>query len=1571
MIENFKILKNNNTSINVNNSIENTNIINIIPIINNIPNNTLVNALFERFIKKEINLIPFSHNNSIFFFNFLNKKIIYPEKNIYHLILKINILHYNQNNPIKNEIKIDLEKIKQKYNEKDYKKIEDIFNNIKIEFHNNNEYSIYSTSNINIFRKEKLNLLFNSLLFEEFLLDNTNTSLLYNLFILFNQEYIYTNNIINKKIINEQPYLSKYNIPIQQQDNNYFERKYSLLYTINPLKLLEKTFLTKEQIDKQLNQQTNNLTFNFSSLQNGSNNKEYIKYFTEINNIVNNKNYLLYFKKDYIYKEQTDIYIKYISKYFLESIQSNIPYYFNNKRKKNFIILLNKDNNLNKFFIQFLKNNSNKTYYEIPLFEMYKSHNISSFLKETFKTITLLKKTLYTYTKNSLNYYYKKNTKQKKEILEEIEELKKEIFIKYMFLKTNIFPFFDIFINNIIFQKEVINKIIYNNHNNNDRIYYFNNDRINNICSNPNKKKELNTIYNNDETIFLHENKNNLNSTYTIFKEEQLQKEISNNNIFNIYINYKEEYSKNLIYKEDKKEDISKLDNLETSYNTLFFNNELIIYKHKRKINTNNNISILIKLSQHYNIMKNNIKKEDIIQYYSKNYVLFNIEYYLNLLIFNTNTTLNNNTIIKSLEYKKQTILLQNETRKEFEFLNLYLENNKNNFLNIEEFITIKKAIFEIFTNFNTRYIHSFIKSNKFYINKHYDLDENMSKNKPIKKNIDIEINKNIWIQHKYILLFKNYLIRIIEDRKNDKLNTKPLYEEMMNIEEKYSFKTSIAFCQKCQQSFYYIYNQKETLNNNHQITSSKLTCSNCNNTQIVFLKLSDKNATPIINCELNYINQLNIFDNKIGITKSEKAFFYIRSLNIKENNKKYSFLSSFNVKYDFKLEEDEIIKNSFSIQKYANEKNKIIDQRTALFLNKNSKSLFGAINFKEPKYLKDKDNTNNVIDIEYGNSEYKEYNSKFLKEKYNKKQKIFSNTFNLNSYFSKKNIFEKEEIIQIGYLIFSIYNEQNKDTNIYTELLLENNNNSNEIKTLLNYKIANNITKEKAIFMIKNTLKNNLYLFFITHFINLLNQKKINLPTIREEEINILILFKYLIIKYNILSNKNIFFEEICEDIYYYILNLDNSIKEKYFIQKIGIFENIIFEKYLNRIREITLYTNHNFEKHTRQLLNNNKIISYKTLFNIYFLNDCNNEIKSKQLKKEISFLVEHLIKYQFEKHHHDTREKYFSIMAILKYIHLYFSYINNIDFQITFLKYIRNNLLYILKYIKIEHINKLKTTIKISQYFLDKKNIEHNYLDKKINHFFLSFFNNNHLKLEENIEQIQDIHRMYYKTKTNLKNNENKTALYLHNIFKNEPNKKELILNIEETHNYLSFLYSKLNTKEVNTILSLKEKEFEDELNTKIKEIDTNNTFNFILPNSNTQMLYWGEKLNICVGSYFGKTSTIVLGITKNNSIEYCLELTINGISQFRGRHNKPIKENDKDIIITFLQMANIPITNIMERDLFILKKDISIYNNKINFNTYSNNFLTLQSESKKRFKDLEKENYFNDYEDEIEYL
>ena len=74
------------------------------------------------------------------------------------------------------------------------------------------------------------------------------------------------------------------------------------------------------------------------------------------------------------------------------------------------------------------------------------------------------------------------------------------------------------------------------------------------------------------------------------------------------------------------------------------------------------------------------------------------------------------------------------------------------------------------------------------------------------------------------------------------------------------------------------------------------------------------------------------------------------------------------------------------------------------------------------------------------------------------------------------------------------------------------------------------------------------------------------------------------------------------------------------------------------------------------------------------------------------------------------------------------------------------------------------------------------------------------------------------------------------------------------------------------------------------------------FVLPKTNHELFLWGSLLKNCLYSYLNKInskSIIIVGVFKNDKLQYALELTNGKIHQKSGYNNKVVDESDLEVI------------------------------------------------------------------------
>ena len=84
---------------------------------------------------------------------------------------------------------------------------------------------------------------------------------------------------------------------------------------------------------------------------------------------------------------------------------------------------------------------------------------------------------------------------------------------------------------------------------------------------------------------------------------------------------------------------------------------------------------------------------------------------------------------------------------------------------------------------------------------------------------------------------------------------------------------------------------------------------------------------------------------------------------------------------------------------------------------------------------------------------------------------------------------------------------------------------------------------------------------------------------------------------------------------------------------------------------------------------------------------------------------------------------------------------------------------------------------------------------------------------------------------------------------------------------------------------------------------EMETNfKDLKFVLPKTNHELFLWGSLLKNCLYSYLNKInskSIIIVGVFKNDKLQYALELTNGKIHQKSGYNNKAVDESDLEVI------------------------------------------------------------------------
>jgi hypothetical protein len=110
-----------------------------------------------------------------------------------------------------------------------------------------------------------------------------------------------------------------------------------------------------------------------------------------------------------------------------------------------------------------------------------------------------------------------------------------------------------------------------------------------------------------------------------------------------------------------------------------------------------------------------------------------------------------------------------------------------------------------------------------------------------------------------------------------------------------------------------------------------------------------------------------------------------------------------------------------------------------------------------------------------------------------------------------------------------------------------------------------------------------------------------------------------------------------------------------------------------------------------------------------------------------------------------------------------------------------------------------------------------------------------------------------------------------------------------------------AKLHEKVITLYNQVKQKEYPLNISSWLPDLEPNllslPNLEVIMPQTNTEMIIWGQKLNICVGSYAPDVQegrTLVLGVKEQGAIKYCLEISTQGrLVQFKGKNNQSAPE------------------------------------------------------------------------------
>lgn len=129
--------------------------------------------------------------------------------------------------------------------------------------------------------------------------------------------------------------------------------------------------------------------------------------------------------------------------------------------------------------------------------------------------------------------------------------------------------------------------------------------------------------------------------------------------------------------------------------------------------------------------------------------------------------------------------------------------------------------------------------------------------------------------------------------------------------------------------------------------------------------------------------------------------------------------------------------------------------------------------------------------------------------------------------------------------------------------------------------------------------------------------------------------------------------------------------------------------------------------------------------------------------------------------------------------------------------------------------------------------------------------------------------------------------------------------INSVYKLHEAVSIFYRKIKTPLID--LQIKEH------SPKIFNLDKLKIGNFTIeiPKTNHDLIYLGESMHNCVGSYVSKVRSMhssVIAISHLNQMEYCIEIVDNEITQFVGQYNAPVSKEMKKPIIDFFKKKKI---------------------------------------------------------------
>ena len=144
-----------------------------------------------------------------------------------------------------------------------------------------------------------------------------------------------------------------------------------------------------------------------------------------------------------------------------------------------------------------------------------------------------------------------------------------------------------------------------------------------------------------------------------------------------------------------------------------------------------------------------------------------------------------------------------------------------------------------------------------------------------------------------------------------------------------------------------------------------------------------------------------------------------------------------------------------------------------------------------------------------------------------------------------------------------------------------------------------------------------------------------------------------------------------------------------------------------------------------------------------------------------------------------------------------------------------------------------------------------------------------------------------------------------YLHDTIRMWNMIPEEVRELPRGENNLRLIHDILSATQRKTAQS----DYKLKIDKKAEKIDGEvvNGMKIIIPKTNYELIEWGSLMSNCIGSY-GNSKTILLGIVKDHTLTYCLEVMGGRMWQFKAKYNHEAPEQDKKAIEEYLESKDI---------------------------------------------------------------